>query len=382
MNQSFDVIVLGLGGMGGAAAYRLAARGQRVLGLEQFTPAHDRGSSHGKTRMIRQAYFEDPCYVPLLWRSYELWRELEQASGQSLLTVTGGLMMGRADSETVVGTHKSARQYDLPHEFLDAGQIRKRFPSFSPDADTAGVYETRAGFVWTEAAVRAHLDQATGAGATLHFDERAVEWQPTSTGGVQVKTTRGVYEAGQLVITAGPWLGGLLADLKLPLQVERKILFWFEPVGGIEPFTLGKFVVWGWELESGTFIYGFPATDGPTGGVKVAVHREPKVVGCHPDTIDRQVREEEIEWMRQRLATRLPALNGRCLATATCMYTNARDGHFVLDRHPQHRQVLIVSPCSGHGFKFCPVIGEVVADLVTTGATRHTLDLFRLSRLT
>jgi sarcosine oxidase len=374
----FDVIVLGLGGMGSAAAYELAKRGQRVLGLEQFHAVHANGSSHGLSRMTRQAYFEDPCYIPLLLRAYESWRELECASNQKLLTITGGIMLGQRHFETVDGTFRSARQYNLPHELLDAKQIRQRHPMFTPCADTVGVFENNAGYVVPDLALRANLDLATRAGATLQFGERALEWQPAA-GGVLVKTTRGTYAAGQLVISAGPWVQPLVKEL--PVRVERKILFWFEPAGGIEPFQLGNFTVWGWEIEAGTFIYGFPATNDVPGGVKVAAHREPKFDACHPDTIDRQVHPEEIELMRQRLAPRIPALAGRCLATATCLYTHSPDEHFVLDRHPAHRQVLVVSPCSGHGFKFAPVIGEIVADLVTTGATRFNLDRFCLSRL-
>lgn len=381
MNPTFDVIVLGLGGMGSAAAWHLGRRGQRVLGLEQFTAAHDKGSSHGRTRIIRQAYFEDPCYVPLLRRSYQLWEELEKASGEKLLTVTGGLFMGRPECETVAGALQSAREHNLQHQFLEAEEIRKRWPAFTPPEDTVGVYEKVAGFVLPEKAVATHLQQAGQAGVSLRFDEKVLEWHATAQGGVQVKTTYGIYEAGQLVITAGPWVGEVLTEMRLPLEVERKTLFWFEPTGGTERFGLGAFPIWCWEMGGGLFLYGFPATDGPSGGVKVAVHREPKVVPCQPDAVDREVSEEEIELMRDRLADRLPGLGGRCLATATCLYTNAPDGHFVLDRHPEHSQVLIVSPCSGHGFKFCPVIGEVVADLMTTGTTRHDVQPFRLARL-
>jgi sarcosine oxidase len=373
--KRFDVIVLGLGGMGSSAIHRLAAHGERVLGLERFTPGHDRGSSHGKTRMIRQAYFEDPCYVPLLWRAYELWQQLERTSGQSLLTVTGGIILGRPDSETVTGVLRSARQFDLPHEYLEAAQVRKRFPVLRPGNDTVGVYEARAGFVRPDAAQKVMLELAARAGAELRFSERAVDWQVTDAGRVRVQTVSDAYEAEQLVITAGPWVTGL------PVKVERKVLFWFEPTHGLEPFAVGKFAVWGWELDDGSFIYGFPATDGPAGGVKVAAHSEPDAVNCDPDTIDRHVREEEIARMRQRLVAHVPALDGRCIATTTCMYTNAPDGHFILDRHPQLKQVLLVSACSGHGYKFAPVIGEIVSDLVATGSTRHDIGRFQLSRL-
>jgi sarcosine oxidase len=380
MNPAFDVIVLGLGGMGSASAWHLAKRGQRVLGLEQFEPAHDKGSSHGRTRIIRQAYFEDPCYVPLLRRSYELWEELETTSGEKLLTVTGGLFMGKPQCETVAGALRSARQHGLDHEFLEASEIRKRWPAFTPPLDTVGVFETVAGIVPPEKTVATHLRHAEGAGASLRFGEKVLEWHATVQGGVQVKTTHDSYEADQLVITAGPWVSELVGQLNLPLEAERKVMFWFEPTGGIARFSPGVFPVWCWDAGEGLFLYGFPAVDGPHGGVKVAAHREPKIVSCQPDAVDRNVSHEEIELMRKRLSHRLPGLGGRCVATATCLYTNAPDGHFVLDRHPKHPQVLIVSPCSGHGFKFTPVIGEVVADLVTTGTTLLDVQPFRLAR--
>jgi sarcosine oxidase len=208
----FDVIVLGLGGMGSAAAYHLATRGKRVLGLDQFSPPHDRGPSHGRNRVIRQAYYEDPSYVPLLLRAYELWRELERESQTELLTVTGGLMIGAPDSEVVAGSLRSAQQHGLSHELLDAGQIRRRFPEFTPSNQMVALFEKNAGFVRPEAAVRAHLDRAARLGATLGFDEKV-----TGFSGTTVTTTRGKYEAGQLVVTTGSWVTGFV---KLPATVE------------------------------------------------------------------------------------------------------------------------------------------------------------------
>jgi sarcosine oxidase len=380
MNPAFDVIVLGLGGMGSASACHLARRGQRVLGLEQFRPAHDLGSSHGKTRIIRQAYFEDPCYVPLLRRAYELWDELERTSGEKLLTVTGGLFMGKPQCETVAGALRSARQHGLEHELLNAAEIRKRWPAFTPSRDTVGVFEAVAGIVPPERAVATHLQRAESAGASLRFNEKVLDWRATAQGGIQVKTTHGIYEGDQLVITAGPWISEMAGEIHLPLKVERKVMFWFEPTDGIERFAVGAFPVWCWDAGDDLFLYGFPAVDGLHGGVKVAAHREPKIVSCQPDAVERDVSAEELALMRKRLADRLPGLGGRCVATATCLYTNAPDGHFVLDRHPEHPQVVIVSPCSGHGFKFTPVIGEVVADLVTTGTTLLDVHPFRLAR--
>ena len=228
--MTHDVIVIGLGGMGSAAAAHLAARGQRVLGLERFGPAHDRGSSHGGSRIIRQSYFEDPAYVPLLLRAYELWRELEADSGADLMTLTGGLYFGRPDSPTVAGSLRSSRQWDLPHELLDAAEIRRRFPTMTPADDEVGLYEADAGLVRPEATVAAHLALAGQRGADLRFDEPVLDWSTTADG-VRVTTAAGTYTAGRLVICPGAWAPELLADLGVPLTVERQVLYWFRPTG-------------------------------------------------------------------------------------------------------------------------------------------------------
>ncbi len=368
MSQSYDVIVLGLGGMGSAAAAHLAGRGKRVLGLDQFTPPHDKGSSHGKNRVIRQAYYEDPSYMPLLLRAYELWRELERESKQEQLTITGGLMIGAPDSEVVAGSLRSARQHGLPHELLDHRELRKRFPQFTPNANTVALFEKNAGFVRPERAVQSQLDLAGCRGATLRFEEKVTGW---NTGNyVTVTTSRGTYEAGQLVISAGAWLND---SVRLPLTVERQVQLWFEPAA-----DLGNLPIWIWETEDGQHPYGLPVMDG---AAKVALHHGSENRVCTADTIDRTVYEHEIEAMRACLRDRIPKLPGRLIEAKTCLYTCTRDGHFILDRHPKHENVLIVSPCSGHGFKFTPVIGEIVADLVATGRTRHDIGLFSLSRL-
>ena len=379
VSQTFDVIILGLGGMGSAAAYHLAARGKRVLGLDQFTPPHDQGSSHGQSRVIRQAYFEDPAYVPLLLRTYELWRKLEADSGKNLLTITGGLMLGAPDSAVVSGSHRSAKQHGLPHELLDAREIRRRFPLFHPETETVALYEKNAGVVRPEDAVRAHLTLAAKRGATLQFEEAVTDWK-ASVDSVHVTTRRGSYEAGQLIICAGPWLASVVADLALPLQVERQVQFWFEPAGGVGLFAPEKFPVWIWETKDGAHPYGLPAMDGVSGGVKVSTHHGGKNSACTPETVDRKVADEEIEIVRRCIASRIPALDGRCVHTATCMYTNVPDGNFIIDRHPVHPEVLIVSPCSGHGFKFCPVVGEIVADLATGQSPKQSISLFRMNR--
>ena len=376
MAESYDVIIIGLGGMGSAAAYHLARRGQRVLGLEKFTPAHDKGSSHGGSRIIRQSYFEDPAYVPLLLRAYELWEGLAQDSGQEVYRLTGGLFLGPPDCLTVAGSLRASREWSLPHEVLDAGEIRSRFPNFTPEPGDVGLYEAKAGFARPEMTVAAHLDLAARVGATLRFGEEVQGWSETATG-VTVTTAAGTYTAGQLVICPGAWAPQLLAELGIPITVERQVLYWLDPVGGTAPFEDQPIFIN--ENANGMQIYGFPAIDGPDGGVKVAFFR--KGQECTPETIDRVVHPEEISAMRDRATELLPALTGDCVHSATCMYSNTSDEHFVITRHPAYANVTVACGFSGHGFKFVPVVGEIVADLATTGTTAHPIALFDPQRL-
>ena len=375
---SYDVIVAGLGGMGSAAAYQLAARGKRVLGLERFSPAHDRGSSHGRSRIIRQAYFEDPAYVPLLLRAYELWEQLERETNQDLMTLTGGLMIGRRASELVSGSVKSAEEHGLPYELLDAGEIRARFPALSPDPETVALYEKKAGFLRPEETVRAHLDRADSLGAEPRFEEPVLSWEAPPAE-VRVETPEGSYDAERLVITPGAWAPQLLSELGLPLEVERQVMYWFEPKGGLEPFLPDRFPIFIWEPDDGNWFYGFPAQEDER-GVKAAFYRAGGVP-TSPETIDREVHGEEIDFVRTYLARYVPGLAGRCLDARVCMYTNTPDLHFVISVHPDHPQVAIACGFSGHGYKFCSVVGEILADLVMDGTTSHPIDLFSPARL-
>jgi len=363
MNR-FDLIIVGLGGMGSAAAAHAASRGKRVLGLEQFQPAHDQGSSHGRSRVIRLAYFEHPAYVPLLRRAYELWRRLEQHTGRTLLQITGGLMIGRPDSEVVSGSLRSAREHGLEHEVLDAAQIRSRFPALTPGAGTVAVFEKEAGIVFPEEAIRAHLDFAADNGAHLHFDERVEDWAVSATGTIDLRTSRGRYETGRLVLAPGAWASELFKIDGLPLEVEPQQLHWFEPGGGPEPFLADRFPIYIWDLGNGIQFYGFPADD--EGRVKVAFFRS-KVKGEAP--------------MREALRPCIPALaEGKLVETVSCKYTLTPDHHFVIGYHPDFPNVVIASPCSGHGYKFASVIGEILADLAIDGSTRHPIGLFSPAR--
>jgi sarcosine oxidase len=376
----YDVIVLGLGGMGSAAAAHLATRGLRVLGLEQFTSPHDRGSSHGHTRVIRQAYFEHPAYVPLLLRAYELWHALERDTGESLLKLPGGLMMGTPESEVVSGSLRSAREHGLSHELLDARQIRRRYPQFQISDNTVALFERAAGLAFCEPAVAAHLKMAARHGVELHFEEPVVRWNAESDGGVTVTTLRGTYAAGQLVITPGPWAPTLLAELGVPFVVERQVLFWFQPPGGTQPFLADRFPIYIWQHPSGATPYGFPAVDGPDGGVKIAFYRKPVAEPCTPETVDRRIRDDDVTDMRQAVRELLPALDGPLLHASTCLYTLTPDLNFVIGPHPLHPQVKVAAGFSGHGFKFCSVVGEVLADLVAAGRSRWDIGLFDPTR--
>ncbi len=373
--SGYDVIVVGLGGMGSAAAHQLAARGRRVLGLERHQPAHDKGSSHGGSRIIRQAYFEDPGYVPLLLRAYELWERLAVDARRDVYRLTGGLFVGPPAGATVAGSLRAGRQWGLPHEVLDAVEIASRFPKFTPDSEDIGLYEPNAGFARPELTVRAQLELAEKSGAALQFDEPVLDWCQSSTG-VRVATARGSYSAEQLVICPGPWAPQILGAFGVPIMVERTVMYWLDPVGGVSEFEDQPIFIH--ENADGTQLYGLPAIDGPKGGVKVGFARSGSP--CTPETIDRSVSAHEIGAVTERAAGLLPALAGRCLRAVTCMYSTTPDRHFVIARHPQCANVTVACGFSGHGFKFVPVIGEILADLVIDGDTEHPISMFEPQR--
>jgi sarcosine oxidase len=360
----FDVIVVGLGGMGSAAAAHVASRGKRVLGLEQFQPGHTQGSSHGRSRVIRLAYFEHPAYVPLLRRAYELWRKLEKDTATHLLQMTGGLMIGAPESAVVSGSLRSAREHGLDHEMLGAAEIHRRFPPFTPASGVIALYEREAGVVFPEEAIRAHLNVAARHGAELRFDERVEDWRVLPAGSIEVRTARSVYSCDRVILAPGAWAASLFKIDWLPLEVEPQILYWFDPAGGAAPFAPDRFPIYIWDVGAGVQFYGFPADDERR--VKVAFFRSPAT---------------DEGSMRGALAPCIPALsNGTLVDSVTCKYTMTRDQHFVIGLHPDTPKVVLASPCSGHGYKFASVIGEILADLATSGATRHPIDIFGPAR--
>jgi sarcosine oxidase len=371
--RPLDVIVAGLGAHGSAAAYRLAARGASVLGFDRFARGHTLGSSGGLSRIIRLSYYEHPDYVPLLRRAWTLWRELERDSGETLLTETGGLYAGDPHGELVTGALNSARTHRLEHEVLDAAALRARYPLFAWPDGWQGVFERQAGWLAPEQSIETHLRLAEDAGATLRFDEPIESWESTDDG-VRVTTATGTFEAKQLVIAAGAWMSQLAPALAAELSVERNVLFWFEPTAERDAFAqLPVYIV----QDTDRIFYGFPYIEGQ--GVKVAgLHFGDK---ADPDTVDRTASARDEERVRAWLRRRMPLANGERRDAKVCMYTNTHDANFIVDRLADDPNVVIASACSGHGFKFSSVIGEILADLVLDGETRHPISFLSANRL-
>jgi sarcosine oxidase len=368
-----DIVVVGLGAHGSAAARALAERGARVIGLERFGRAHDLGSSGGRTRIIRVAYFEHPSYVPLVLEAWQAWADIETATGRKILEPTGGLYAGPPDSQVFQGSLRTSRQHGLPHVVLTAPDLRRRFPQFRIDDETSGLYEERAGLLRTVPAIEAQLSLAERAGADLRFGTPVIAWEATPSG-VTVHTAEETITSSGLVLTAGAWTDQVLHGLDLGLWVERVPVFWFEPPGGPGPVSAGRLPVWIFETATDGAFYGFPYE--PEAGLKVARHHSGVLVD--PDTVDRTATRADEARVRDFVRLRLPVADGPVRGSSVCLYTNTPDEHFVIDRHPDAPNVVFASACSGHGFKFSPVIGAVLADLALHGRTDRPVDFLRL----
>jgi sarcosine oxidase len=371
-----DAIVIGLGAHGSGTVLALARRGLRVVGIEAGERAHGLGSSGGRSRMIRRAYFEDPAYLPLLTAAWEAWEALGAAAGERLVEVTGGLYAGAADSEVFRGSVASAREQGLPHEVLGAAEIRHRWPIFTVGDETGGLYDPGAGMIRPERAIATMLQLAEGAGADLHFLERAIDWRPASGGGLEVETESAVYGAAYLVIAAGAWTGYFVPDLRLPLEVERMPVFWFEPRVPAADVSVGRLPMWLIDTAADGVFYGFPYDD--AAGLKVSRHHSGDVVD--PDRVDRAEHLVDVERVRAFMRRNMPAADGPLREATVCLYTNTPDLDFVIDVHPAVTGVAFASACSGHGFKFAPVIGEILAGLALGGSTSLPIDAFRADR--
>jgi sarcosine oxidase len=373
--QSFDAIVIGVGGMGSSALWQLAKRGQRVLGLERFDLGHGMGSSHGFNRIIRLAYFEHPDYVPLLRRAYELWRETEKLAGEQLLFITGSLDAGREDGRVVAGSLAACREHGLPHRLLTSAEVARRFPGYRLPADYAAVHQPDGGFVASERAILAYATLAISAGAQIHAREKVLGIEPAS-GRVTVVTDRARYEAGRVIVSAGAWISDLIPGLETLAVPERQVLGWFQPK---EPalFAPSVFPVSNLLTDIGQF-YQFPVWGIP--GFKIGRYNHLREHG-HADVLSREPNAADEEALREAVRAFFPAADGPTLRLAACLFTNTPDEHFLIDTMPGHPEVIIASPCSGHGFKFASVIGEILADLAIAGASPMDLSLFGYRRL-
>jgi sarcosine oxidase len=370
---AYDVIVVGLGAHGSATVAELARRGATVVGLERFARGHEMGSFVGRSRVIRTAYFEHPDYVPLLQRAWQRWLDLERETGERLLFPTGGLYAGRPGSAIVEGSLRSVRQHGLAHEVLEGDELRRRHPWLRGEGLVA-VIEERAGYLIPERAIAAHLGVAERRGAELRFTDGADDWYPEPDGsGVNVHVASGAtFRARSLVLAAGAWLPYFLPDLALPLTVERVPLFWYEPA---RPEALREIPVYIVETDDGSY-YGFPYLDDQ--GFKVARHGTGDVTD--PDHLQREARAGEDERVRRFVARYIPDGVGPLRETKICMYTRTPDEHFIVDRHPSYPRVVFASACSGHGFKFASVMGEILADLALDGSTSLPIQFLSMSR--
>jgi sarcosine oxidase len=369
----YDVIVIGVGGMGSAAMYHVAGRGATVLGLEQFEIPHARGSSHGLTRIIRLAYWEHHSYVPLLRRAYALWRELERAAGDQLLIVGGSIDAGLAGSRPVAGALEACARFGLTCDTLDATQVSARFPAYHLPRDIVAVFQPDGGFLLAERSVVAHVAAAKARGAVVHTGERVTQWT-TDSDGVEVRTYANTYRARRLIVTAGPWAGTMLPRFRPLLSPERQVVIWTAPRNP-ELFTVARFPVFYMHVEEGAF-YGFP--EYASSGFKIGKYHHRREA-ADPDRPSREPDGEDERILRTAVSRYFPDADGRRLAAETCLFTNTPDEHFLIGRQDG---VSFGAGFSGHGFKFCSVVGEILADLALDGATRHDISLFDPRRFT
>jgi sarcosine oxidase len=367
----YDVFIAGLGVMGGAVARALAGAGLRVTACDEREPPHARGSSHGESRILRAAYFEDPVYAPLAQRAAALWRGLEQETGRSLLRVTGGLDIGPADGTLVRGATASAREHGIRHETIGGAELMRRYPALRVGSDAVAVVEPEAGILDPETCVAAQIESARAAGAEIRLGDKLVGWRRAGAE-LRVTTASGGFTTRTLVLAVGAWLPAVRPEL--PLRVTRQAMFWFDPLDPAlhAPERLPHFLI---EFEPGRILYGFPNLGS---GVKCAIHHGGEITTA--ETVDRRLQPEEHETVRSLLERFLPRAAGSLRRSAVCLYTNTADGHFLIDRDPIEPSVWLVSACSGHGFKFAPALAELLRDALA-GRRDASLERFSVGRL-
>ncbi len=386
--NNFETIVIGLGAMGSAAVYQLSKKGNKVLGIDQFSPPHNIGSTHGDTRITRQAIGEGEEYVPLSLRSYEIWNELEKKTAKQLLTITGGLIIGNDTGNFFHGNNKflqttiaTAKKFNISHSVLSAVELRKRFPQFRIEDSDIGYYEDYAGFLRPESCVEAQIELARQQGARINLNEEVKQLIPKSDGSVKVITNKAEYHANKAIVSAGPWISKFFPEYAELFKVYRQVLYWFDIKDDITPYLPENFPIFIYVGSGEDDIYGFPAIDGRHGGLKVAF--EEHLTDTTPDKVNREVSKEEIETAYNKyVAKHLPGLSKKCIKAISCLYTVTPDSKFIIDTHPKHQQIIIASPCSGHGFKHSAAIGEALSELAIDGKSHFELVAFKIDRFT
>ena len=379
----YDCIVLGVGSMGASACYHLATRGQKVLGIEQFDVLHTHGAHSGHTRIIRKAYFEHPDYIPLLKRAYENWAVLERMSGEKLYYPTGLLYAAPAGDLLIEQVKASAKLYAIPLQILSTTECNDRYPPFSIPDNYDIVLEPEAGFLDVGKAITSYASAAVKLGAEIKTGEKVMEWKQIGDH-TEVHTDKGIYHCKKLVITAGPWSADLVPGIKDKLKITRQVLSWLQPAE-VDAFTMDKFPCWMIvKPDTPGSYYGFPAMKpgevaGPA-GIKLALHHLGQATTAK--TIDRSIQPDDLDHLLSFAKEYLPSAGTTITDTATCMYSNSPDEHFIIDHLPgTDKRVVVAWGFSGHGFKFVSVVGEVLAELVVDGRTEMKIDFLSVDRL-
>lgn len=373
METAFDIIVIGLGANGSSALYHLAKSGCRAMGIDRFAPPHRHGSSHGQSRIIRQAYHEKPLYVPFVKEAFNLWKELEQTSGQKLLLVTGGLILGDENAAVVQGAKESAESYDLPFDYLDSGEIKSRFPALKPSPETVGIFDKTAGILFPETCIETYLKKAQELGAAIRCNETVIRIVPGATA-VEIITDKNTYQTSRVILSAGAWTNALLPGRPLPLVIERQVLYWLKSKKPQPFLTADALPIYIWEYKRDLVFYGFPDLGD---GIKTAFHQGGQTVV--PDELTGDVAPAEIDAMINVVEAHID-IEAAFNYSATCMYTNTPDGDFIIDFHPLYKNIIVASPCSGHGFKFSCLTGKLLCQMALGESFSFDLSPFRMTR--
>lgn len=371
----YDVIIIGLGAMGSAASYYLSKNGVKVLGLDTYEPPHKLGSSHGHTRVIREAYHEGTSYVPIVKRAYELWNELDHEIEDKLILEYGGMYLGD-DGKYLSDAKKSAKKYDIPIKEFSSKEIKEKYNILNPPNNFKGLLENRSGAVFPEKAISNFLSKSINNGSSHNYNEKVIGWGKQSKF-YKVETDKNNYFAEKLIFSSGAWIKNLVPSLKLPVKIERQVLFWFDPIKDKDKFHYSNMPNTGWDLDNGMEFYTQPNIENK--GFKVAMHHNGKFIS--ENDLNRESNADDLSIVKNFLEEYIPLANGKLIDSRVCVYTNTPDFDFIIDFYPNDENIIICSPCSGHGFKFTPAIGEICSEFVINNGTNYDLSEFSIKRL-